>query len=565
MIRAGSNAAIPHRASRTASMISVQELADRVPAGAQRMGVAIEPDDGGQPRLRFPEPFNVAECLVDRHISEGRGSKVALRALDRDVTYAELLDNVNRYGNALKQLGIRSGECVLMVLQDRPEFFYLFLGAAKAGMIPVPLNVLAPAKDFEYAIRHSECAGLFYANEFAAEIRAALADCSRQPRVVLCLDGCADSLDAHAGRASRELRAVPTCAADDCYLLYSSGTTGQPKCVVHTHGDIIVICQLYSVEILGAREDDVFFSVPRLFFAYGLGVSLTAPLWVGAITVLDSRRPTPDTVMEIFRRCQPTIFAAVPTFYAMILASGLLNRDDVARLRRCVSAGEAMPAELHRRWLDATGVPLLEGIGSTEGGHIYISNRTGDIRPGVTGKLVPGYRARIVDEGGSDVPDGTPGRLLLKGQSVVRRFWNDPERTAQSIVNGWYDTGDVFVRDSDGYFTYSARSDDLFKVSGRWVSPFEVESAIVKHPDVLEAAVVGRADESGLVKTEAWVVLKDTAASSRTTAEDLGAFCKHQLPSYKCPAWIRVVETLPRTATGKLQRFKLRASVDFKA
>ena len=546
-------------------MNSVQTLANHLPIGAQRMGFAIEPDEDGEPRLRFPERFNVAECLVDRHVAEGRGGKAALRTFERDVTYAELLENVNRYGNALAKLGLRPGECVLMVLQDRPEFFYVFLGAAKAGIIPVPFNVLAPAKDVEYAICHSECAGLVYASEFAVEVRAAEAACSRRPRVVLCLDGCADSLAARAEQASPELRSAPTRATDDCYLLYSSGTTGRPKCAVHSHADIGNICQLYSVEVLGAQEDDAFYSVPRLFFAFGLGVSMTAPLWVGATSILDSRRPTPHTVMEVFRRFGPTIFAAVPTFYALLLASGLLRREDLSSLRRCITAGEAMPTLLHQRWLDATGVPLLEGIGSTEGGHIYISNRVGDTRPGVTGKAVPGYRVRLVDDGDSDVPDGTPGRLLLKGPSVVRRFWNDPGRTAESFVNGWYDTGDVCSRDRDGYYTYRGRSDDVFKVSGRWVSPFEVESVIVQHPKVLETAVVSRADESGLMKAEAWVVLKDPTEISDATAQSIADFCKGKLPSFKCPAWIRLVEKLPRTATGKLQRYKLRGSIDGKA
>jgi benzoate-CoA ligase family protein len=545
---------------RTHLMSRVQELVDHVPIGARHMGVTVEPDDEDQPKLRFPDPFNVAEYLVDRHVAEGRGGKVAVRALERDVTYAELLEEVNRYGNTLMELGIRPGERVLMVLQDRPEFFYLFFGAAKAGIIPIPLNVLAPAREFEFIIRHSECAGLVYASEFAGEIQTALRACSWRPKVAICLEGNEDSMAARARHGSPDLRAAPTRADDDCYCLYSSGTTGQPKCVIHTHGDIIVICQLYSVEVLGAQEDDIIFSVPRLFFAFGLGVTMTAPLWVGATAVLDARRPSPETVIEVFRRFRPTIFAAVPTFFARFIASGLLTRSDVRRLRRCISAGEAMPAELLRRWVEMTGVPVIEGIGSTEGGHIYISNRIDDIRPGTTGKPVPGYRVRIVDDAGNDLPDSVPGRLLLKGQSVLRRYWADPERTARSIVDGWYDTGDTFVRDRNGYYIYCGRSDDMFKVSGRWVSPFEIESAVVQHPKVLEAGVVGRADEGGLVKGEVWIVLKDSADVSAATVEDIRAFCHGQLPSYKCPEWIRLVDKLPRTATGKLQRYKLRAS-----
>jgi benzoate-CoA ligase family protein len=540
------------------------------PAGKElivvcRAGVTVETDEEGQPRLRFPEPFNAAECLIDTHIAEGRGGKAAMKTFERDVTYAELHENVNRYGNALMNLGIGRGERVLMVLPDRPEFFFLFWGAAKAGVIPIPLNVLAPARDFEFIIGHSGCTGLVYASEFAEEVETALAACPRRPKVVLRLEGGEDSLAARARHASPDLRAVSTRADDDCYFLYSSGTTGQPKCVVHTHGDIIVSCQLYSVDVLGAREDDVIFSVARLFFSYGLNAGMTAPLWIGATAVLDERRPTPQTVTEVFRRFKPTVFAAVPTFYAMFLAAGMLTRNDVSRLRRCMSAAEAMPPELHRRWVELTGVPVMEGIGSTEGGYIYISNRIDDIRPGVTGKPVPGYRFRIVDDAGNDVPDDVPGHLLLKGQSVIRRYWADPERTARTIVDGWFDTGDTFVRDTNGYYTYCGRSDDMFKVGGKWVSPFEVESAIVQHHNVLEAAVISRADENGLIRAEAWIVLKDSADASDATAEDIRTFCKSKLPSYKFPGWIHLVDRLPKTATGKVQRYKLRAAQQDKA
>jgi len=312
------------------------------------------------------------------------------------------------------------------------------------------------------------------------------------------------------------------------------------------------------VEVLGAEESDVFFSVARLFFSYGLGAAMAAPLWVGGTTILDERRPTPQTVIEVLRRCAPTIFAAVPTFYAKFLAAGVLTRNDISRLRRCVSAAEPLPSELHRRWLDATGVPILEGIGSTEVGHIYISNRLDDIRPGTMGKPLRCYQVRTVDEAGNDVADEVPGRLLVKGQSVTKRYWNDPERTAKAIVNGWFDTNDTFRRDKDGHYVFCGRSDDMLKVSGRWVSPFEIESALVEHPKVIEAAVVGRADENGLFKAEAWVVLKDPSYASERAAEDIRVFCKDKLSPYKFPAWINFVDQLPKTATGKIQRYRLR-------
>jgi len=522
------------------------------------VNVTVELDDAGVPQLRFPEPFNSAEYFIDRHLAEGRGSKVAVRTLERNVTYSELRNNVNRFGNTLVHLGVGRGDRILMVLNDCPEFLFLFWGAVKAGIIPVPLNVLLRAKDFEFIIKDSQCAGLVYSSEFAGEVEAAVKKCPWKPKAVLRLHDGEDSLVARARQASSELQAVPRHAGDDCLYLYSSGTTGPPKGVVHAHGDMAVCCQFYTVEVLGAEENDVFFSVARLFFSYGLGAAMAAPLWVGGTTILDERRPTPQTVIEVLRRCAPTIFAAVPTFYAKFLTAGVLTRNDISRLRRCVSAAEPLPAELHRRWLDATGVPILEGIGSTEVGHIYISNRLDDIRPGTMGKPLRCYQVRTVDEAGNDVADEVPGRLLVRGQSVTKRYWNDPERTAKAIVNGWFDTNDTFRRDKDGHYIFCGRSDDMLKVSGRWVSPFEIESALVEHPKVLEAAVVGRADENGLFKAEAWVVLKDPAYASEQTAEDIRVFCKDKLSPYKFPAWINFVEQLPKTATGKIQRYRLR-------
>lgn len=517
-----------------------------------------ELSDENIPQYRFPEPFNCAEYFIDRHIAEGRGSKVAVRTLSRDVTYAELLDNVNRFGNTLAALGIGRGERVLMVVNDCPEFFFLFWGAIKAGIIPVPLNALLRANDFAFYIQDSECAGLVYSPEFAGEIEAALGLCAWRPKVVLRMEGGEDTLTARACDASPDLRPVPSSAHDDCFWLYSSGTTGRPKGVIHAHADLPACCQFYVVGVMGAEESDVFFSVARLFFSYGMGVAMCAPLWVGGTTILDERRQTPQTVIELFRRFTPTMFAGVPTFFARILAAGKLTKNDVPRLRRCVSAAEPLPPELYRLWLDTTGVPILDGVGSTEVGHIYISNRTGEIRPGTSGKPVCGYQVRIVDEVGNNVADEMPGRLLVKGQSLTKRYWKDPDRTAKVFMDGWFDSGDTFRRDRDGFYIYCGRGDDMLKVSGRWVSPFEIESTLIEHPKVLEAAVVGRADDDGLLKAEAWVVLKDPESASGTTAEEIRVFCKSKLAPYKFPAWINFVQELPKTATGKIQRYKLR-------
>jgi len=525
------------------------------------MDVIVETSDEGVPRLRFPEPFNSAEYFIDRHIAEGRSGKAAIRTVQREVSYAELADSVNQFGNTLTNLGIRSGDRLLIVVKDCPEFFFLFWGAVKIGAIPVPLNGLAPASDFEFIIKHSQCSALFYSPEFKSTIDAALAACSPRPKVVLPVEGERESLTDLAHNASSHLQAVFARAEDDCFCLYSSGTTGLPKGVIHGHGDIAVISEFYTIGTLHATEDDAFFCVARLCFSYGMNIGMIGPLYVGATAILDDRRPTAQTVIEVFRRCEPTIFGAVPTFYAQFLASGLLSRKDNPRLRRCLSAAEALPPELHREWLATTGVPIMEGIGSTEVGHIYISNRVDDIRPGVTGKPLPGYQVRLVDEAGNDVADDVPGRLLVKGQSVIRRYWNDPERTAKTIVDGWYDTGDTFRRDAHGYYTYCGRSDDVFKVSGRWVSPYEIESLLIQHPQVLEAAVISRKDEHGLVHADAWVVLKDSTISGPQIEEELRSFCETNLPRYKLPGWVHVVDKLPKTATGKIQRYKLRIAV----
>lgn len=506
------------------------------------------------PELVFSDNFNVAQPFIDRHLDEGRADKVVIYTIDEKVTYRQLAENVNKWGNALLGMGLAPGERMLMVVKDCPEFFYLFWGAIKAGIIPVPLNTLLRAKDFAFILKDSKCSAVLYSPEFSAEVESALDDVATKPSHILKVEEVAEL----AIPASADLTAIDATAMSECFWLYSSGTTGEPKGVVHVHRDIIATCELYAVRVLGETEDDIWFSIPKLFFAYGLGCAMTFPLWVGGAVVLDLRRPTPDTATEMVRRFKPTILAAVPTFYAAWLAHDDFNKADTASFVRCVSGGEALPADLQTQWGKICDAPICDGIGSTEALHIYISNKIDDIRPLSSGKVVPGYELRIADDGGNDMPVGEQGRLLLKGPSVTENYWNNPAKTAQTIVDGWLDTGDTYYRDEDNYFYYSGRNDDMLKVGGIWVSPFEIESALIEHPKVLEAAVVGRDDDAGLVKPEAWVVLVNGDERSDVLADEIQEQCKNNLAPYKYPRWINFTDDLPKTATGKIQRFKLR-------
>ena len=521
-----------------------------------------ELDRAGIPQLTFPSPFNIAELLIDRHLAEGRGQKLAVRTFDRDVTYSELVASVNRFGNALIRLGLRPGDRLAMIVKDCPEFIYLFFGAIKAGVLPVPLNSLLRANDLAFIFEDSRCASVVYSPEYACEAEAAAARSSWRVTHILPLQGLASFVEL-ARASSPELEAVPAQAGDDCFWLYSSGTTGRPKGVVHVHGNIAVTCQRFAVETLGAAESDVFFSVPRLYFSYGLGCAMTNPLWVGGTAILDDRRPTPETVAGVFRYLQPSIFAGVPTFYAALLNAGKLTHEDCYGLRRALSGGEATPNEIMRRWHDLTGVPITEVIGSTETLHIYMGNRIDDIRVGTLGKPVPGYQLKLVDERGCIIDDGRPGRLWVKGQSLARCYWNNPEKTSETFVDGWMDTGDTLYRDTDGYYVFCGRADDMMKVAGRFVSPFEIEATIVEDANVLEAAVIGRPDSNGLTGIQALVVLKNPALATEMTAEDIRQLCKSRLAHYKYPKWVTFVDHLPKTATGKIQRYKLRTEYTF--
>ena len=509
-------------------------------------------------RLTFDPGFNVAVPFIDRHLREGRGGKIAIRSADGDVTYAELAERVNRCGNALLALGVRRGDRLLMIVKDCPEFFYVFWGAVKAGVVPVPLNTMLRADDYRYIVEDSQCAAIVWSPEFEGEVKAALAGARSRPAVALPVEGGDRSVRSELLQASPDLRAVPAAASAACFWLYSSGSTGRPKGTVHRHRDMVATSEHYGVGVLGIREDDVFFSAAKLFFAYGHGNAMTFPLWVGGTAVLLGPKPTPQGSFETIERFRPTLFYGVPTLYAAQLQALESQRPDLSSVRACASAGEALPADIFRRWKERTGLTILDGIGSTEALHIFISNRPDDVRPGTSGREVPGYEARVVVEG-KEAPPNEPGRLQVRGPSTAAYYWNNPEKTASTMLaEGWLDTGDTYVRDEEGYLHYCGRSDDMLKVGGIWCSPIEIESKLVSHPKVLEVAVVGSPDASGLVKPEAYVVLREGATGSDALAAELMQHCKSQLAPYKFPRLIHFVLELPKTATGKIQRFRLR-------
>jgi len=524
--------------------------------GTHTVSVAADATNGAA--LTFSSPFNAAVPFIDRHVPEGRGEKIAVRTTAGDaVSYADLADRVNQFGNAATEAGLQPGDRLLMVVKDCAEFFYIFWGAIKAGVVPVPLNTLLKAKDYAYMIDDSAAAAIVWSPEFDGEVRAALDQAEHSP----ARQWPQDEAMALAAQAGTSLEAYPATAEDDCFWLYSSGSTGFPKGAIHRHRDMVVTSQQYGVDVLGVQEDDICFSAAKLFFAYGLGNGMTFPLWVGGTAVLAADRPTPDMTFEVFTKFRPTLYFGVPTLYAAQLAAIDAGAAcDMSSVRWCVSAGEALPADIFRRWQEKTGTTILDGIGSTEALHIFISNRPDLQKPGTSGQMVPGYEARIVDEHGVPVAEGEAGALQIRGGSTARIYWNKPEKTAETMLDeGWLNTGDTYRVDEDGCYVYEGRSDDMMKVGGIWTSPVEIEACLIGHAKVLEAAIVGREDDAGLVKPEAWIIKADGVADADDALQaELHGHVKASLAPYKYPRWWHFVEDLPKTATGKIQRFKLR-------
>ena len=512
-------------------------------------------------QISFSSRFNAAVPFIDRHLQEGRGDKVAIYASSgAKISYTVLAEQVSRCGNALLGLGMTPGERVIMIVKDCPEFFYCFWGAIKAGIIPVPLNTLLRAEDFAFMLADSYTSALVYSPEYRVEVERALEQMERPPARVLCVHGEDTSLVTLMADASPVLVAADTRAEDDCFWLYTSGSTGRPKGAIHRHRDMVITSQHCGVEALCIAEQDICFSASKLFFAYGLGNGMTFPLWVGGSSVLYDGPLTPESTIEMIARYQPTVYFGVPTLYAAQLQALISQRPDLSSVRFCVSAGEALPPDILHRWRQQTGLTILDGIGSTEALHMFITNRLDDVKVGSSGKPVPGCEAKIVDETGAEVATNEIGQLLIRCDSTARCYWNRPEKTAETMVRGWLKTGDTYFEDDEGYYHYCGRDDDMLKVGGIWCSPFEIEGRLIEHPAVLEVAIVAQMDEADLVKPAAYIVLTAAARRGVDFEQELREHCKRGLAPYKYPRWFYFVDELPRTATGKIQRFKLRDS-----
>jgi benzoate-CoA ligase len=509
-------------------------------------------------------PYNAAADLIGRNLAAGRGAKTAVIDDHGRYTYAELAERVARFANVLRGLGLRREQRILLCLHDGIDFPSAFLGAIQAGMVPVAVNTQLGADEFAFMLADSRASAVVVSAPVLPAMQAALAQLP-QPAAKIIVSGAQpgeepgeSSLADLLAAASAIPETAQTHPDEPCFWLYSSGSTGRPKGTVHLQSSLIQTAECYAIPVLGIAESDVVFSAAKLFFAYGLGNALTFPLAVGATSVLTAERPSPAVVARVLRRHRPTIFCGVPTLYSAMLVDPELPRPEEVGLRRCISAGEPLPPEIGRRWSQRIGVDILDGIGSTEMLHIFLSNRPGDVRYGTTGTPVPGYALKIVDEEDRPAAPGQIGDLLVSGPTAAAGYWNNRERSRGTFLGRWTRTGDKYCQDQDGYYVYCGRSDDMLKVNGMYVSPAEVEAALVAHDDVLEAAVVGAAAADGLIKPKAFVVAKPGIAAGDALAGALDRHAKSLLAPYKCPRWIAFVDELPKTATGKIQRFKLR-------
>jgi 4-hydroxybenzoate-CoA ligase len=504
--------------------------------------------------------YNAVTWLLDRNVDQGRGGKPAFTDAVSELTYGDLQKQSRRLGNLLRRLGVRREERIAMIMLDTTDFPIVFLGAIRAGVVPVPLNTLLTSDQYAYVLADCRARVLFVSEALLPVVKDMV---GRMPDLEHVVVSGQDShghkkLSDELARENDLFATAVTHPDEPAFWLYSSGSTGMPKGVRHLHSSLEATAETYARKVLGIREDDVGLSAAKLFFAYGLGNALTFPMSVGASTVLNSDRPTPAVMFALMNKYNPSIFFGVPTLFSAMLNDETLKKERCgSRLRICTSAGEALPESVGNSWKSRFNVDILDGVGSTELLHIFLSNAPGDIKYGTSGRPVPGYSVRLVNEAGADVPDGEVGELLVDAPSAGEGYWNQRSKSRNTFEGHWTRTGDKYIRDADGRYTFCGRSDDMFKVSGIWVSPFEVESALITHPAVLEAAVVPQPDPEGLLKPKAFVVLRENCAADGLH-EALKEHVKQKIGPWKYPRWIDVVDSLPKTATGKIQRFKLR-------
>ncbi len=509
-----------------------------------------------------PTPYNITTKLVDENVAGGRGDKIAVYYKDKTYTYREIQAYINQVGNALHILGVHQDERVMLVMKDTPEAVASFYGSIKIGAVPIFVNTMYRADDLRYLLNDSRARTLIIDEEFIDTVGTwQQMHHYLKTTVIVGKRHQASHISFHdiVSRCSDKLEAAYTTEDDPAFWNYTSGSTGVPKGAVHLQHDIFTCIENYAKGTLGLREDDILFSASKVFFAYGLGNTMFYPFGVGGAAVLLPERPLPETIFETVSQYRPTVFFGVPTLYAsMLQVADAEKKYDLSSLRICTSAGEALPREIYFAWKKRFGLDILDGIGSTEILHIFISNRPGDVKPGSSGKLVQGYTARLVDGEGKEVPDGEMGTLHIKGESIAAFYWRQHDKTKVSMLGEWFNTGDQYYRDEEGYYHYCGRGDDMLKVGGIWVSPVEVEEALMAHPAVFQAAVVAKKDAHGLIKPKAFVVLKEGYEPSEALAKEIQVFVKGSIAPYKFPRWIEFVSALPMTETGKIQRYKLR-------
>lgn len=520
---------------------------------------SVEVESGkGAPRLIFSEIFNVAVRFIDYHVENGRGESVAILTTGGlEISYAELAEQVDSAGAVFKSLGLQQGDRLLMAITDTPMFFFAFWGAIKAGIVPIAVNTLVGEKEYRLLIEDSGCAAVVYTSDLASTIRPACESSSHRPDICIPTSG-DGSLATLISECQTTLEVAQTHADDECFWLYSSGSTGNPKGVVHEHKDMVATSEFYGKRVAGIAENDIVYSSSKLFFSFGFGGGMTFPFWAGASTILCDEKMSPELVLRVIRDHGPTVFFCVPTLYGQVLNHTDATAKDLKSIRRAISAGEALPAPVFERFKERFGIEILDGLGSTEALHIFVSNTPTDIKPGTSGKPVPGYEVKIVDDNGKQVAKREIGTLWVKGASTARCYWNSREKTTATMIGEWLNTGDMYYVDEEGYYVNAGRGDDMLKVGGMWCSPLEIETCLISHSSVSEAAVVERNDNAGMTKLDAHVVLNNGIDGDEELANELRVYCKNKLAGFKYPRWINFVDELPKTVTGKIQRFKLR-------